>query len=114
MKDIVLTDINIKDSKILEPLRVGTAASRIVINNVSLTNIELVCYYILTISNWYWNDYPNSSIEINNLLYLPLKMAKEKKLASAKVSFGVRRSGKAKKKRGPKEKLVKKYNRQGR
>lgn len=41
-------------------------------------------------------------------------MAKEKKLASAKVSFGVRRSGKAKKKRGPKEKLVKKYNRQGR
>lgn len=67
MKDIVLTDINIRDSKILELLRVGTAARKIVINNATLSNIDLVCYYILVLSNWYLNDYPNSSIEINNL-----------------------------------------------
>lgn len=41
-------------------------------------------------------------------------MAKEKKSLSSKVIFGVRKSGKAKKRKGPKEKSVKKYNRQGR
>ena len=41
-------------------------------------------------------------------------MAKAKSTNSNKVSFGKRREGKAKKCRGPKDKPVKKYNRQGR
>lgn len=41
-------------------------------------------------------------------------MAKVKTGNSSKVSFGKRREGKAKKRKGPKDKNVKKYNRQGR
>lgn len=41
-------------------------------------------------------------------------MAKTKSTSSNKVSFGKRREGKAKKRKGPKDKDVKKYNRQGR
>ncbi|MEY2647041.1 MAG: hypothetical protein RL158_1017 [Bacteroidota bacterium] len=41
-------------------------------------------------------------------------MAKAKTTSSNKVSFGKRREGKAQKRRGPKDKNVKKYNRQGR
>jgi hypothetical protein len=41
-------------------------------------------------------------------------MAKTKSTSSNKVSFGKRREGKAKKRKGPKDKNVKKYNRQGR
>ena len=41
-------------------------------------------------------------------------MAKAKTTSSNKVNFGKRREGKAKKRRGPKDKPVKKYNRQGR
>ena len=41
-------------------------------------------------------------------------MAKTKSTSSNKVSFGKRREGKAKKRKGPKDKPVKKYNRQGR
>ena len=41
-------------------------------------------------------------------------MAKAKTTNSNKVSFGKRREGKAKKRKGPKDKNVKKYNRQGR
>ena len=33
---------------------------------------------------------------------------------SRKISFGKRKKGKAQKRRGPKDKAVKKYNRQGR
>lgn len=33
---------------------------------------------------------------------------------SKKISFGKRRKGSAKKRRGPKDKQIKKYNRQGR
>ena len=35
-------------------------------------------------------------------------MAKEKKASSAKVVFGVKKTGKAKKRKGPKEKDIKK------
>ncbi len=41
-------------------------------------------------------------------------MAKTKSTSSNKVSFGRRKGGKAQKRRGPKDKNVKKYNRQGR
>ena len=41
-------------------------------------------------------------------------MAKAKTTSSTKVIFGKRKMGKAKKRRGPKDKPVKKYNRQGR
>jgi hypothetical protein len=41
-------------------------------------------------------------------------MAKAKTTSSNKVNFGKRREGKAQKRRGPKDKNVKKYNRQGR
>ena len=41
-------------------------------------------------------------------------MAKAKTTSSNKVCFGKRREGKAQKRRGPKDKNVKKYNRQGR
>lgn len=41
-------------------------------------------------------------------------MAKAKSTSNNKVSFGKRKMGKAKKRRGPKDKPVKKYNRQGR
>ena len=41
-------------------------------------------------------------------------MAKAKSTNNNKVSFGKRKMGKAKKRRGPKDKPVKKYNRQGR
>ena len=41
-------------------------------------------------------------------------MAKAKTTSSTKVNFGKRKEGKAKKRRGPKDKTVKKYNRQGR
>jgi hypothetical protein len=41
-------------------------------------------------------------------------MAKATKSNSQKVSFGTRRSGKAKRKFGPREQKPKKYNRQGR
>jgi hypothetical protein len=41
-------------------------------------------------------------------------MAKTTKSNSQKVSFGARRSGKAKRKFGPREQKPKKYNRQGR
>lgn len=41
-------------------------------------------------------------------------MAKAKTTSSTKVTFGKRKMGKAKKRRGPKDKPVKKYNRQGR
>jgi hypothetical protein len=41
-------------------------------------------------------------------------MAKAKTTNSQKVIFGKRKEGKAKKRKGPKEKPVKKYNRQGR
>ena len=40
-------------------------------------------------------------------------MAKAKTTSSMKTSFGKRREGKAKKRKGPKDKPVKKYNRQG-
>jgi hypothetical protein len=39
---------------------------------------------------------------------------KKGKSESRKVSFGKRKGGKAKKSRGPKDKKVKPYNRQGR
>ena len=41
-------------------------------------------------------------------------MAKAKTTSSNKVNFGKRREVKAKKRSGPKDKPVKKYNRQGR
>lgn len=41
-------------------------------------------------------------------------MAKAKTTSSNKVNFGRRKGGKAEKRRGPKDKPVKKYNRQGR
>jgi hypothetical protein len=41
-------------------------------------------------------------------------MAKGKKEQQNKISFGKRKGGKAKKSRGPKDKKVKPYNRQGR
>lgn len=41
-------------------------------------------------------------------------MAKAKTTSSNKVNFGRRKGGKAQKRRGPKDKPVKKYNRQGR
>jgi hypothetical protein len=41
-------------------------------------------------------------------------MAKAKTTNSQKVNFGKRREGKAKKRKGPKDKPIKKYNRQGR
>ena len=41
-------------------------------------------------------------------------MAKAKSTSSMKVNFGKRREGKAKKRKGPKDKPTKKYNRQGR
>lgn len=41
-------------------------------------------------------------------------MAKAKTTSSMKVNFGKRKMGKAKKRKGPKDKPVKKYNRQGR
>ena len=41
-------------------------------------------------------------------------MAKAKTTSSTKVTFGKRKMGKAKKRIGPKDKPIKKYNRQGR
>jgi len=41
-------------------------------------------------------------------------MAKGKSNTSVKISFGKRRCGKAQKRRGPKDKQIKPYNRQGR
>lgn len=41
-------------------------------------------------------------------------MAKGKSNSSQKISFGKRRCGKAQKRRGPKDKQIKPYNRQGR
>jgi hypothetical protein len=41
-------------------------------------------------------------------------MAKSKSSSNNKISFGKRRCGKAQKRRGPKDKSVKPYNRQGR
>lgn len=42
-------------------------------------------------------------------------MAKAKSIGdSRKISFGKRKKGKAQKRRGPKDKQIKKYNRQGR
>ena len=67
MKNVILVNISVRDSKILQLIQIGTAASKILINNATLSNIKLVCFYIITISNWYLNDYPNSSIEINQL-----------------------------------------------
>ena len=41
-------------------------------------------------------------------------MAKAKTTSSTKTNFGRRKGGKAQKRRGPKDKPIKKYNRQGR
>lgn len=41
-------------------------------------------------------------------------MAKSKSASSHKITFGKRRCGKAQKRKGPKDKNVKPYNRQGR
>jgi hypothetical protein len=41
-------------------------------------------------------------------------MAKGKSSTSVKISFGKRKCGKAQKRKGPKDKNVKPYNRQGR
>jgi len=41
-------------------------------------------------------------------------MAKGKSSTSVKISFGKRKCGKAQKRRGPKDKQIKPYNRQGR
>lgn len=41
-------------------------------------------------------------------------MAKQIKATSAKLVFGKRKAGKAFKRKGPKDKVVKPYNRQGR
>jgi hypothetical protein len=41
-------------------------------------------------------------------------MAKQSKTSSTKLTFGKRKVGKAKKRLGPKDKNVKRYNKQGR
>lgn len=41
-------------------------------------------------------------------------MAKGKSSTSVKISFGKRKCGKAQKRRGPKDKQIKPYNKQGR
>lgn len=41
-------------------------------------------------------------------------MAKSKSSNNNKISFGKRKGGKAQKRRGPKDKPIKEYNRQGR